>query len=105
MDNGNNILDISGLRSSKEAMLEAKKRCIRKRREDGKCLTLEETAFAIWDPKHEKKPMTPMGILKFERRTLDKFKRELEKRGIRSLDDVFDPKHREIARQDTTREY
>ena len=103
MDNSN-ILDILGSRSSKEDMLEAKKRCIKKH-EDGECLTLEETAFAIWDPEHEAKPMTPMGILKIERRALDKLKLALRKQGIKNLDDVFDPKHREVARQDTTREY
>lgn len=90
--------------ASKVAMLEHKKRCIKKH-EAGECLTLEETAYAIWDPAHEAKPMSPMGILKIERRALAKLKAELAKYGIKNLDDVFDPKHRETGKQDNSKEW
>ena len=85
-------------------MLAFKKQCMKKHR-DGKSLTLDETAFAVWDPDTQAKPMSPMGILKIERRALDKLKCELKKYGISSLDDVFDPKHREAGRQENTREH
>lgn len=104
MDKYNNILEVPGPRLSRESMLAFKKQCHRKH-EDGKCLTLEETAFAIWDPEKEAHPITPMGVLKIERRALEKVKLALKKYGINNLDDVFDPKHRELAKQDTTREY
>lgn len=89
---------------NREAMLDHRKRCIKKH-EEGACLTLDETAFAIWDPDHEAKPMSPMGILKVERRALAKLKEELAKCGINNLDDVFDPKHREMGKQENTREF
>ena len=105
----NDIPDISkrifpAYRSSKEAMLTFKKQCLKKH-EAGESLTLDETAFAIWDSEHEKKPMTPMGILKIERRALTKLKVELAKHGIKNLDDVFDPKGRENAKQENTKEW
>ena len=105
----NDIPDISkgilpACRSSRESMLAFKKQCIKKH-EAGESLTLDETAFAIWDPEHEKKPMTPMGILKIERRALAKLKVELAKHGIKNLDDVFDPKGRENAKQENTKEW
>lgn len=84
-------------------MVEHKKQCIKKH-EAGECLTLDETAFAIWDPEHEEKPMSPMGILKIERRALAKLKAEFAKYSINNLDDVFDPKGRENAKQENTRE-
>ena len=90
--------------SSKEAMLEFKKQCIKKH-ENGECLSLEETAFAIWDPETQKKPLTPMGILKIERRALEKLKLSLKKYGINNLDDVFDPRHRENGHQENTKEW
>ena len=97
-------MDILSNRASKEDMLAFKKQCMRKHKE-GKCLTLDETAFAMWDPEMKAKPMSPMGILKIERRALEKLKSELKKYGINNLDDVFDPKHREIGRQENTREH
>lgn len=99
----NNIL-LESPCSSKESMLEFKKQCLKKH-EMGEPLTLEETAFAMWNPETENKPMTAMGVLKIERRALDKMKLALKKYGIHNLDDVFDPRHREAAKQDNTREY
>ena len=93
----------SACRSSKEAMLKFKERCLKKHG-SGKSLTLDETAFAIWDPDTQEKPMTPMGILKIERRALEKLKSELKKYGIKNLDDVFDPKYRELGKQESTKE-
>lgn len=90
--------------SSKESMLEFKKQSIKKH-DAGEFLTLEETAFAMWDPEAESKPLSAMGVLKIERRALDKMKLALKKYGIYNLDDVFDPRHREAAKQDNTREY
>lgn len=85
--------------SSKESMLDFKKQCLKKH-EDGECLSLEETAFAIWNPETESKPFTPMGILKIERRALEKLKISLKKYGINNLDDIFDPRHRENGHQE-----
>lgn len=91
-------------RSSKTSMLEFKKQCLKKH-EAGECLTLDETAFAIWDPEKDSKPMSPMGILKIERRALAKLKVELANHGIKNLDDIFDPKHREMGKQENTKEF
>ena len=91
-------------RSSREAMLAFKKQCMKKH-EAGECLTLDETAFAVWNPDKEAKPMTPMGILKIERRALTKLKAEFAKLGVKNLDDVFDPKSRETAKQENTKEH
>ncbi len=66
---------------------------------NGDALTLEETALAIWDPDSGKKPMTTMGVLKLERRALEKLKCKLKEYGIKDLDDLFDPKHREIGHE------
>ncbi len=91
-------------RSSREAMLEHRKRCLKKH-QDGEALTLDETAFAMWNPELEKKPLSPMGVLKIERRALAKLKDELAKNGIKGLDDVFDPKHRELGKQENSKEW
>ena len=85
-------------------MLAFKKQCMKKHH-DGKSLTLDETAFALWNPETQSKPMSPMGILKIERRALEKLKAELKKYGINNLDDVFDPKQREVGHQENTKEY
>lgn len=90
--------------SSKESMLAFKQQCLAKHKA-GKSLTLEETAFAIWDPEAKPKPMSPMGVLKVERRALEKLKSELKQYGINGLDDIFDPKHREIGHQENTKEH
>lgn len=58
----------------------------------GNRLTLEETALAMWDPKTEEKPMSPMGILKIERRALEKLKKAFKKLGVNSFDDIFSDK-------------
>lgn len=63
----------------------------------GNCLTLEETALAIWNPLTERRPMTCMGVLKIEKRALAKLKEQLGKYGINSLSDVFETKYREIG--------
>ena len=65
---------------------------------NGERLTLEETAVAIWDPDTEKQPMTCMGVLKIEKRALDKLKEQLKKYGINDLSDVFEPKAREYGK-------
>lgn len=90
--------------SSKESMLAFRDACLKKH-EDGERLTLEETAFALWNPETEDKPMTPMGVLKIERRALEKVKLALKKYGINNLDDAFDPKFRENAKQENSKEY
>lgn len=64
----------------------------------GEALTLEETATAMWNPEIENQPMSAMGILKIERRALEKLKKKLSEFGITSLDDIFDPKFREYAK-------
>lgn len=97
-------LQISSPRSSKAAMLAFRGECLRKHR-DGKALTLDETAFAMWNPDTEAKPMTPMGILKIERRALAKLKEKLKESGVTSLDDLFDPKHREMGKPIDTQEH
>lgn len=81
-----------------EKLLALKKEAIKKHAE-GKTLTLEETALAIWDPSKKKHPMTTMGVLKLERRALDKLKTKLKDYGINSLDDIFDPKFRELGKE------
>lgn len=83
--------------TDKQKWLELKKLAIKKH-EAGNPLTLEETSYAIWNPDSDKPPMSPMGILKIERRALDKLKEKLQKYGIMGLDDIFDPKYRELAR-------
>ena len=70
-----------------------------KKHANGKALTLEETALAIWDPNSRKKPMTTMGLLKLERRALAKLKTKLKEYNIDSLDDLFDPKYREVGHE------
>ena len=62
-------------------------------------LTLEETACAMWDPESEKKPMSALGILKIERRALEKLKVALAKYGIKGVDDMFEAKGREIGQK------
>ena len=69
-----------------------------KKRALGERLTLEETAVAIWNPKTEQHPLTCMGVLKIEKRALDKLKTALKKYGIKNLDDVFESKHCEYGR-------
>lgn len=56
----------------------------------GELLTLDETALAIWNPETEPKPMTRMGMQKFEKRILAKLRQALLKYGIRSLSDVIE---------------
>lgn len=68
----------------------------------GNRLTLEETSIAIWDPESEKQPMTCMGVLKIEKKALDKLKSKLKAFGIKDLGDVFEPKFREYGRQVST---
>ena len=86
----------------REHWLLMKKEALRKRAE-GCRLTLEETSYAIWDPKKEAHPMTCMGVLKIEQRALEKLKNALAKYGIKSLDDVFEPKFRDYGCTSTVR--
>lgn len=83
--------------AEKQRFLELKEEALKKH-VAGNALTLEETAYAMWDPNSENRPMSAMGILKIERRALDKLKHRLSKYGITSLDDIFDPKYRELAK-------
>lgn len=53
----------------------------------------------------EPKKMTVMGFQKFEQRTLAKFKTLLAQKGIKSRDDIFEPKFRVPAKAVSTREY
>lgn len=81
---------------SHEEMLKMKRAAVRKFA-DGKTLTYDETRYAIWDPKSGKKPLSCMGVLKIERKALGKLKTELAKYGIQNLDDVLEPKHRQVG--------
>lgn len=81
----------------REHWMQMKKAALRKRAE-GERLTLEETAAAIWNPKTEKQPLTCMGVLKIEKRALEKMKLKLKEYGIRDLSDVIEPKYREYGR-------
>ena len=81
----------------REHWLQMKKEALRKR-EFGKCLTLEETAVAIWDPEKEDHPMTCMGVLKIEKRALSKLREALKKYNINDISDVIDPKFREFGK-------
>lgn len=81
---------------AKEHWLQLRKDALRKYKA-GERLTLEETAVAIWDPESEKQPMTCMGILKIEKRALDKLRNKLKTFGIKNLNDIFEPKYREYG--------
>ena len=73
-----------------------------RRHASGECLTLEETAAAIWNPKTEAHPMTCMGVLKIEKKALSKLKAQLSKYGIKDLSDVVEPKFRENGKPTTS---
>ena len=81
----------------REHWLQMRKEALRKR-EVGKCLTLEDTAVAIWDPEKEDHPMTCMGVLKIENRALSKLREALKKYNINDISDVIDPKFRELGK-------
>lgn len=86
------------MENNRETWLKMKEDAMKKHAA-GENLTLEETAAAIWNPETENQPMTAMGILKIERRALDKLKTLLASQyGINSIDDIFDPKYREYAK-------
>lgn len=53
----------------------------------------------------EPKKMTVMGFQKLEQRTLAKLKALLAQKGIKSLDDIFEPKFHAPAKAVSTREY
>ena len=82
----------------KNKWLLIKKEALKKHAE-GECLTLEETACAIWDPNSGKKPLSALGVLKIERRALAKLKAAFAEYGIENLDDLFEPKGREVAQK------
>lgn len=82
---------------SREEQIKFRETCIAKYK-SGERLTLEETAYAIWNPELEKKPMTSMGIYKIEQRALQKLKSALSSRcGINQLDDVYENSNRLVA--------
>ena len=87
--------------AEKTDLIDRKHKALRKHK-DGKRLTYEETALAVWDEKTEDKPMSAMGIYKIEKRALEKLKAGLKKYGITCLDDVFEPKDREVAKKVTS---
>lgn len=62
-------------------------------------LTLQETAFMLWNIEGRKtaKPFTNTYMIKTEKRALDKLRAGLQRYGINSLDDVFDPHWRTTA--------
>lgn len=80
----------------KSHWLQLRKDAMRKNA-NGEQLTLEETAVAIWNPESETQPMSCMGILKIEKRALNKLKNKLKTFGIKNLSDIFEPKHREYG--------
>lgn len=82
---------------SHEHWLQMKKEALAKHAE-GKYLTLEEIAVAIWNPMTEEHPMTCMGVLKVLNKALEKLKKALKKYGINDLSDVFEPKYREFGK-------
>jgi hypothetical protein len=55
----------------------------------GQCLSLDETAAAIWEPESQAKPMSAMGILKIERGAMLKIKLAFAKAGIKCPADIF----------------
>ena len=63
---------------------------------NGTPLTLEETAFMVWnmEGRKTKQPLTRVAMLKTEHAALQKMRKGLAKYGIKQLDDVFDPKYR-----------
>lgn len=71
-------------------LLEQRKIALDKFYKHGELLTLDETALAIWNPETEKKPMTRMGMQKFEARILAKLKKKLAEYGINDFSDVFE---------------
>jgi len=62
-------------------------------------LTLEETAFMVWnmEGRKTKKPLSNMMMINTERKALEKIKTGLAKFGIKGFDDVFDAKGRSCA--------
>ena len=80
-----------------EHWLKMKKIALRKH-ESGERLTLEETSYAIWDPKTESHPMTCMGILKIEKRAMEKLRTALKRYNIHDLSDVIEPRYREYGK-------
>ena len=77
--------------------LQMRKEALRKRAFSN-CLTLEETAVALWNPEKEKQPMTCMGILKIEKKALSKLRSKLAEYGIKDITDIFEPKYREYGK-------
>ena len=85
-----------------EQMMTYKNMAIAKHRH-GNPLTLEETAYAMWDPKTSTKPMTTMGILKIEKKAMEKLRSSLSQLGIHGIDDLFE-NNREVGRPLCTKE-
>jgi hypothetical protein len=82
---------------SREEQIKFREACIAKYK-SGELLTLEETAYAIWNPEIEKKPMTSMGIYKIEQRIMQKLRSLLSSRyGIKQFDDVYENSNRIVA--------
>lgn len=62
-------------------------------------MTLEEVALALWmsEGRKTKHPMTKMMMLNIINGAMMKIRRGLKKYGIKTLDDVFDPKFRKVS--------
>ena len=85
--------------------LHEKRRKAAQKHKAGKRLTYEETALMMWDESKEARPMSAMGIFKIEKRALEKLRSALGEYGISSLDDIFEPKDREIAKKTNMSEH
>lgn len=66
---------------------------------DSEAMTLEEAALALWmnEGRVRAKPFTKPMVINIERSALEKVKKGLAKYGIKSLDDIFDPKFRKAS--------
>lgn len=76
---------------TKHLPLEERRKIYQDMHKRGVCLSAEQTAIAIWDPETEAKPLSVVGILKIEQRALAKLRAALAERGLKSLDDIFEP--------------
>lgn len=57
----------------------------------GECLSLEETALALWmtEGRKTEKPMSAMAVLKIQQRALEKLRKGLKEMGINSIEDIM----------------
>lgn len=67
-----------------------------------KSLTYDEVALMMWDESPDNVPMSAMGVCKIEKKALEKLREGLKQYGIDNIDDILEPKHREIGKKVTT---